>query len=136
MTSPSPTERDPVCGMNVNPATAKHVHEHAEKNYYFCCAGCADKFRSNPQTYLNKPSSGLVTLGMPSTPHAQPANHPAAAEVQGPSSAVESGKPKAGSPISYVCPMCSEVRETKPGPCPSCGMALEPDVPLASTRTE
>ncbi len=32
--------------------------------------------------------------------------------------------------------MCPEVREPKPGACPSCGMALEPDVPVASTRTE
>jgi P-type Cu+ transporter len=32
--------------------------------------------------------------------------------------------------------MCPEVRESKPGACPSCGMALEPDVPFASTRTE
>ena len=37
---------------------------------------------------------------------------------------------------AYVCPMCPEVREHKPGACPSCGMALEPDVPVASTRTE
>lgn len=33
----------------------------------------------------------------------------------------------------YVCPMCSEVRETQPGPCPSCGMALEPEVPTLTT---
>lgn len=32
--------------------------------------------------------------------------------------------------------MCPEVRESKPGACPSCGMALEPEVPVASTRTE
>jgi len=32
--------------------------------------------------------------------------------------------------------MCPEVRETKPGACPSCGMALEADVPVASKRTE
>ena len=37
---------------------------------------------------------------------------------------------------AYVCPMCPEVRENTPGACPSCGMALEPDVPVASTRTE
>jgi P-type Cu+ transporter len=37
---------------------------------------------------------------------------------------------------AYVCPMCPGVRENKPGACPSCGMALEPDVPVASTRTE
>ncbi len=32
--------------------------------------------------------------------------------------------------------MCPEVRESTPGACPSCGMALEADVPAASTRTE
>jgi P-type Cu+ transporter len=32
--------------------------------------------------------------------------------------------------------MCPEVRETKPGACPSCGMALEPDLPVTSTPTE
>jgi P-type Cu+ transporter len=38
---------------------------------------------------------------------------------------------------TWVCPMCPEVRETKPGPCPSCGMALERSevLPLA-TKTE
>jgi len=116
--------RDPVCGMNVNPATAKHVHEHAGKNYYFCCAGCVEKFKTNPQMYLSKPApSGLVMLGM-------------APAAPAPKAALESRKPEAGSPPSYVCPMCPEVRETKPGACPSCGMALEPDVPIAATRTE
>src|SRR5271165_6501874 len=65
MTAPTPTERDPVCWMSVNPATAKHVHEHAGKEYYFCCAGCVEKFKLDPQKYLNKPAAGLVTLGMP-----------------------------------------------------------------------
>jgi Cu+-exporting ATPase len=37
---------------------------------------------------------------------------------------------------AYVCPMCPEIRESKPGACPSCGMALEPDLPVAATRTE
>ena len=116
--------RDPVCGMNVDPATTKHVHEHAGKNYYFCCASCAEKFKTNPQVYLNKPApSGLVMLGM-------------APAAPAPKAAIESRKPEAGSPPSYVCPMCPDVRETKPGACPSCGMALEPDVPIAATRTE
>ncbi len=124
MTSPTSTERDPVCGMDVNPATAKHIHEHAGKKYYFCCSGCVEKFKINPQAYLNKPaSSGLVTLGMPS---ANPAPRPV----------LITGKPEAGSQPSFVCPMCPEVRESKPGACPSCGMALERDVPIASTRTE
>ena len=47
MTTLTPTtERDPVCGMNVNPATAKHVHEHGGKNYYFCCARLCRKIQS------------------------------------------------------------------------------------------
>jgi Cu+-exporting ATPase len=109
--------------MNVNPATAKRVHEHAGKKYYFCCAGCVEKFKSDPTKYLNKPS-GLVTLGMPALSKA-------------PSMATSgSRKPEAGSPPSFVCPMCPEVHEPKPGACPSCGMALEPDVPLVATRTE
>jgi Cu+-exporting ATPase len=127
--NPSPTlERDPVCGMNVNPATAKHVHKHDGKNYYFCCAPCAEKFIADPAKYLNAAApvrpSGLVVLGTPvpastSTPHS---HHSA---------------PAAPIDQAYVCPMCPEVREKQPGACPSCGMALESEVPIApSTRAE
>ena len=116
------SERDPVCGMNVDPASTKHTHNHNGKNFYFCCAGCVEKFKSDPAKYLNaKPASaasGLVTLG--GGKPIEPAIHPASAA---PASA-------------YVCPMCPDVRANKPGACPSCGMALEPEVPLAATRTE
>jgi len=37
---------------------------------------------------------------------------------------------------AYVCPMCPEVRSTKPGACPSCGMALEPEIIQRSARTQ
>ncbi|MBT8121677.1 MAG: YHS domain-containing protein, partial [Gammaproteobacteria bacterium] len=30
--------------------------------------------------------------------------------------------------LAHICPMCPEVRQTGPGACPSCGMALEPEV--------
>ncbi len=116
-------ERDPVCGMNVNPAVAKHIHEHDGKKHYFCSAGCVEKFKANPERYRDAPSSSHQMAK-------------AGADIQGPKSVIEIRKPEAGSPPSYVCPMCPEVREPKPGACPSCGMALEPDVPLASTRTE
>src|SRR5258708_31902902 len=60
-------ERDPVCGMSVDRATAKHQHWHAGKNFFFCCARCADKFRADPEKYLNHSaptqSSGLVMPG-------------------------------------------------------------------------
>src|SRR5208337_3050946 len=128
----SALERDPVCGMNVDPATARHVHEHDGKNYYFCCAGCVEKFKAAPTSYLNAspPSrpSGLVSLSAAITPPTRPsANHPLALRPQ--------SQPGSAAP-AYVCPMCPEVRETRPGACPSCGMALEADVPVASTRTE
>jgi len=134
--------RDPVCGMNVNSATANHTYEHAGKNYYFCCAHCVEKFKADPQAYLNKPaSSGLVMLGMPG---AKPAAHVPATTIQ-PAPSPEVRKPALSPPKgpksevprpAYVCPMCPEVRESKPGACPSCGMALEPEIPLAATRTE
>ncbi len=45
--------------------------------------------------------------------------------------------PPAPAGTFYVCPMDPEVREPKPGPCPKCGMALEPEtVSLPATRTE
>ena len=37
----------------------------------------------------------------------------------------------------YTCPMDPEVRQEKPGPCPKCGMALEPlAIAAPATRTE
>src|SRR5512145_1438990 len=37
----------------------------------------------------------------------------------------------------YTCPMHPEIRQTGPGTCPKCGMALEPVAPVAAaTRTE
>ena len=145
MTAANPTtalELDPVCGMKVNPASAKHVHEHAGKKYYFCCASCLEKFKANPQGYLNKPaaSSSPVTLGMsaPIKPSPMPraadaANTPGIIQL---STILPASKPALATGPAYVCPMCPEVRESKPGACPFCGMALEPEVPLASTRTE
>jgi P-type Cu+ transporter len=117
-------ERDPVCGMNVNPATAKHVRRYGEENYYFCCAPCAEKFKADPSKYLTEsPPAHAVSLVMPgATKTAQPA-------IQ-----VQPQAPTARA--AYVCPMCPEVRENKPGACPSCGMALEPDLPIATTSTE
>src|ERR1700687_6033302 len=132
-TSTTALERDPVCGMNVNPSSAKHVYEHAGKKYYFCCPSCVEKFKADPGKYLNKPvpsASNLVKLGMPAG--AKPSPQPESAHII---TLQPAPKPAAAAP-AYVCPMCPEVRETKPGACPSCGMALEPEVPVAAARTE
>src|SRR5690242_7243500 len=68
---------DPVCGMTVDPERAAATREHAGKQYFFCCAHCAQKFEASPQQYLApKPkSAGLVQLGSApakpvSAPHA------------------------------------------------------------------
>ncbi len=43
---------DPVCGMTVDPQTAKHKADHKGQTYYFCSAGCKTKFQANPPKYL------------------------------------------------------------------------------------
>jgi Cu+-exporting ATPase len=47
--------RDPVCGMNVDPATATYRHEHRGETLYFCSAHCRDKFIAAPEKYLQAP---------------------------------------------------------------------------------
>ncbi len=94
--------RDPVCGMTVEAGKAAATVEHDGHAFFFCCTHCAEKFRADPQRYLN-PSQ--------ETPESAPAP-------------VRKG-------TSYICPMCPEVLLAAPGPCPSCGMALEPDRSLS-----
>lgn len=43
---------DPVCGMTVDLATAKHVTVHDGVTYGFCCEGCKAKFEATPAAYL------------------------------------------------------------------------------------
>jgi P-type Cu+ transporter len=43
---------DPVCGMQVDPHTAKHRAAHDGHPYYFCSAGCRTKFVADPARYL------------------------------------------------------------------------------------
>jgi len=43
---------DPVCGMTVEIATARHVADYAGQRFYFCCPGCKRSFEQSPETYL------------------------------------------------------------------------------------
>jgi Cu+-exporting ATPase len=45
--------KDPVCGMSVDPHTAKHRHTHKGQTYYFCSASCRTKFANDPEKYLS-----------------------------------------------------------------------------------
>jgi len=44
--------RDPVCGMTVEPASAKHRAVHEGATHYFCSAGCRAKFIADPGKFL------------------------------------------------------------------------------------
>ncbi len=88
---------DPVCGMTVDPASARGGSQtHAGIRYWFCNPRCNERFRAEPERYLR----------------AAPALRPEPPSV----------------PVGTVwtCPMDPEVRQSKPGACPICGMALEP----------
>jgi len=52
MATPQGQFVDPVCGMTVNPDTAAGNYEHNGAKYYFCSAGCLNKFRQDPETFL------------------------------------------------------------------------------------
>ena len=48
----TPGETDPVCGMTVDPRQAAGTVEHRGRTYYFCSVSCAQKFRADPERYL------------------------------------------------------------------------------------
>src|SRR5207247_8822928 len=89
--------KDPVCGMAVDPATAKQHRAHAGQTYYFCCQHCAEKFDAAPEKFLQAParSYGLVTLGA----------KPMAARTS------DEPYPAAPAKSGYVCRMCLVVWE-------------------------
>jgi Cu+-exporting ATPase len=66
-------ERDPVCGMSVDPEKAKAKVEHAGKSYYFCSAGCAKRFEQAPGKFLSPVTPGVLSVGIQNAPAAKPA---------------------------------------------------------------
>jgi Cu+-exporting ATPase len=107
----SPAVKDPVCGMTVDPAEAAGQIEHDGRTYSFCSRGCAERFKKDPQHFLN--ARGIA--GMALADHA-----PAPTSVGARANPAEQKK------IRYTCPMHPEVIQYHPGACPKCGMALEP----------
>lgn len=57
----STTFRDPVCGMDVDPTTARHTSEYKGQIYYFCSLMCRKAFEDDPQQYLRKHDGGSAT---------------------------------------------------------------------------
>jgi Cu+-exporting ATPase len=93
---------DPVCGMTVTRQSPHHAH-HGEHDYFFCSAGCRAKFVAVPSKYVSEPGK------------------PAELSAAAPSEAT----------TIYTCPMHPQIRQSGPGSCPICGMALEPLIPTA-----
>ncbi len=102
--SQTSAQKDPVCGMGVEPARAAAVEQHDGLPYYFCGKGCAAKFRADPGKFLQRRPEAPALL--------------ANAGIQ--------------KQAEYICPMDPEVSQTGPGICPKCGMALEPAVMTAA----
>jgi len=47
-----PLVTDPVCGMRISPKTASGSTEHDHTTYYFCAAGCQERFSKEPTKYV------------------------------------------------------------------------------------
>ena len=99
ITAQSGAVKDPVCGMDVDPATAEHVAEHEGVTHHFCSAHCKARFAADPQAFLGGSSDPAPAI---------------------------SGAASGAEEVEYTCPMHPEIRQTGPGACPICGMALEP----------
>jgi len=98
--------RDPVCGMTVSDDSGiRHVH--CNETYRFCSDHCLRKFQAAPEQYLTPPGTQAES------PHDEPSPGRGVGE--------------------YTCPMHPEVRQSGPGSCPKCGMALEPVAPSAAS---
>ncbi len=117
--SHAPKRLDPVCGMTVDPSTAKLHTEHAGTTYYFCSRGCLEKFSADPAQYLDASRMKIEAGHGGCCHHGDDKQKPAP-----PPGAVASGQ--------YTCPMHPEIVRDGPGDCPLCGMALEPMLVAAS----
>jgi len=51
------TVYDPVCHMDIDPATAAGQSEYKGQTYYFCSLGCKKSFDKEPEKYVSASSS-------------------------------------------------------------------------------
>ncbi|PLY12705.1 MAG: copper-translocating P-type ATPase [Sedimenticola sp.] len=118
---------DPVCGMDVS-AESPHHFAYEGVEYGFCGEHCERKFAADPSRYLSGEVTGhAIEQGDDHRHNAHCHScHPEHADEK----SVVAG-------AIYTCPMHPEIRQTQPGACPKCGMALEPEFePVPTTRTE
>ena len=130
MNAPLPSLHDPVCGMDVS-ADSPHHLDHGGRTWFFCSEGCRNKFAARPEDYLPAPEPGATAR---SRQHEQERGHVHGAPEA--NAACASGTCDIAGTY-YTCPMHPEIRESRPGTCPKCGMALEAVMdPAMATRIE
>lgn len=95
--------RDPVCGMTVTPSR-EFSEQYNGQAYSFCSLKCQEKFQADPKRYTRNSSDAKYVS------HPKPVNESLAGG-------------------EFTCPMHPEIRQSGPGTCPKCGMALEPVMP-------
>ena len=123
---------DPICGMTVEPERAAGSHVYNGQTYYFCSQHCLAKFKEDPEKFLKSPAAEHAAHGHGHA-HAPAAHGDDHSHMHTSSQAAQPEKKD----VVYVCPMDPEVRESKPGACPKCGMALEPaSPPVPIVKTE
>jgi Cu+-exporting ATPase len=114
-----PIEKDPVCGMSVDPEQAAGVVEYRNRKYYFCSIRCAERFKNVPENFVG--TLGATRLAPPHAPTMGAAKLSSDARPDANSAGLPAGKK-----ARYTCPMDPEIVKDGPGACPICGMALEP----------
>jgi Cu+-exporting ATPase len=124
-------EKDPVCGMTVEPSKAAAKQEFRGTTYYFCSRGCAARFAKDPEKFLAAPGSSGMQTAHSAVGVAAVRGHSTGAvltgktpgELQTGSETTDTGSAKTA---LYTCPMHPQIVQAGPGSCPICGMALEP----------
>ncbi|MDQ2947486.1 MAG: heavy metal translocating P-type ATPase, partial [Acidobacteriota bacterium] len=148
---------DPVCGMTVAPQESVRHEAYLGQTYYFCNESCATKFHDDPRRYAAKKDRLTIDpvcqmkIGEEEAVGKSEQNgrsyYFCSASCQekfqaNPDLYADRGLPaaepaKPATQAEYTCPMHPEVRQTAPGSCPKCGMALEPAAVIATaSKTE
>jgi len=103
---------DPVCGMEVDPSAPAATLLHEGTTYLFCSTHCLEKFKTAPDSFTGADKTKSEHTVTPASQSDLKTN-------------------------IFTCPMHPEIQQEGPGPCPKCGMALEPLIaPAPAERVE
>jgi P-type Cu+ transporter len=123
------TRLDPVCGMTIEEEDAVGTHRHDGVTYYFCHPSCLERFKADPNAFLEPaaaaPPPPGATFICPMDPEVR-SSQPGACPKCGMALEPDLSNPAALTRVEYTCPMHPEIVRDAPGSCPICGMALEP----------